>query len=391
MALPPLVFRDPPRSLYVHVPFCRRRCGYCNFTLVAGRDDLQEGYLRAIQAEFATVEPGLELDTIFFGGGTPTQLTPARFERLVEAIFARFQPANDLEFSIEGNPEDLDEAYEATLFRLPVNRISLGVQSFRPEKLKTLEREHSPERAVEAVGRSRRAAGNVSVDLIFGTPGESLDEWQSDLQQAIGLSPDHVSTYGLTWEKGTRYWSRLLSGDLSQVEEDAEAEMYLAARRTLLEAGFEHYEVSNFAPPGRRCRHNEAYWTGKPFFGFGPGAARYIDGWRETNHRSVTTWLKKVAAGESAIAESERLPPRDAARERLVFSLRRLEGIALAGFASTTGFSVDELVEPHLSRFIDAGLFELSADRLRLTERGLLVSDAIWPYFLEARRGERAT
>ena len=375
----------------MHVPFCRRRCGYCNFTLVAGRDDLQESYLKAIDAEFATVEPGLELDTIFFGGGTPTQLTPPRLERLVESIFARFRSANGLEFSIEGNPEDLDEAYEATLARLPVNRISLGVQSFRPEKLKTLEREHSPERAVEAVSRSRRAAGNVSVDLIFGTPRETTEGWAGDLQQAIGLSPDHVSTYGLTWEKGTRYWSRLLAGDLSQIEEDAEAEMYLAARRTLLNAGFEHYEVSNFARPGRRCRHNEAYWTGKPFFGFGPGAARYIDGRRETNHRSVTTWLKKVLAGEPAIAESERLPPRDAARERLVFSLRLLEGISVSEFASTTGFSVNHLVEPHLSRFVDAGLFDLSADRLRLTERGLLVSDAIWPYFLEAKRGERAT
>jgi oxygen-independent coproporphyrinogen-3 oxidase len=391
LVLPPLVFRDPPRSLYVHVPFCRRRCGYCNFTLVAGRDDLQEGYLRAIEAELATVEPGLELDTIFFGGGTPTQLTPPRLERLVESIFARFRPTNDLEFSVEGNPEDLDQAYEATVARLPVNRISLGVQSFREEKLKTLEREHSPDRAIEAVARSKRAAGNVSVDLIFGTPGESIDGWASDLQQAIGLSPDHVSTYGLTWERGTRYWSRLLAGDLSQIEEDAEAEMYLAARRTLLAAGFEHYEVSNFARPGRRCRHNEAYWTGKPFFGFGPGAARYIDGRRETNHRSVTTWLKKVQAGESAIAESERLPPREAARERLVFGLRRLEGISLSDFANSTGFSVSDLVGPYLSRFIEAGLLDLSADRLRLTERGLLVSDAIWPYFLEAKRGERAT
>jgi oxygen-independent coproporphyrinogen-3 oxidase len=166
--------------------------------------------------------------------------------------------------------------------------------------------------------------------------------------------------------------------------------MYLAARRTLLAAGFEHYEVSNFARPGRRCRHNEAYWTGKPFFGFGPGAARYIDGRRETNHRSVTTWLKKVLAGESAVAESERLPPREAARERLVFGLRRLDGISLPDFAESTGFSVSELVEPYLSRFVEAGLLDLSADRLRLTERGLLVSDAIWPYFLEAKRGERS-
>lgn len=375
----------------MHVPFCRRRCGYCNFTLVAGRDDLQESYLRAIEIELATVEPGLPLDTIFFGGGTPTQLEPARLERLVATIFDRFRPAENVEFSIEANPEDLDETYERTLTRLPVNRISLGVQSFEPGKLKTLEREHSPESAVEAVRRSKRAAGNVSIDLIFGTPGETPEAWQDDLAKAIDLAPDHVSTYGLTWEKGTRYWSRLLAGDLSQVEEDDEATMYLAARKTLLAVGFEHYEVSNFAQPGRRCRHNEAYWTGKSFFGFGPGAARFIDGRRETNHRSVTTWLKRIHEGKSPIVESERLPPRDAARERLVFGLRRLDGIELSSFAAETGYSPAELVDPYLSRFVDAGLLELSADRLRLTERGLLVSDAIWPYFLESRRSKPPT
>jgi oxygen-independent coproporphyrinogen-3 oxidase len=229
---------------------------------------------------------------------------------------------------------------------------------------------------------ARAFAKSVSLDLIFGVPGESLDDWRRDLETAISLAPDHVSTYGLTFEKGTAFWSRLSHGELARIEEETERQMYEMAIDLLTAAGFEHYEVSNFARPGHRCRHNETYWRGGQYFAAGPGAARFIDGRRETNHRSTTTYIRRIFAGESPVAESEQLAPEDTARERLVFALRRLEGIDAEQFAAETGFSITALAGDALPRLIDLGLMEIAEGRLKLTRRGLLVSDAIWPEFL---------
>jgi oxygen-independent coproporphyrinogen-3 oxidase len=371
-----------PRAAYIHVPFCRRRCGYCNFTLVAGRDDLIEAYLDALELELASLGEPREVDTLFFGGGTPTHLAPPQLARLF-AIAARWFPrAAGCEVSVEANPEDIDDARADVLADAGVTRVSLGAQSFDARKLQALERSHDAAAIRDAVARCRRFARSVSLDLIFGTPGESLADWQRDLEAALALSPDHVSTYGLTYERGTAFWGRLQRRDLAQLDEELERAMYLAAIDTLLAAGFEHYEVSNFARPGHRCRHNETYWLGRGYYAAGPGAARYVGGRRETNHRSTTTWLRRVLAGESPVAESEQLPPEESARERLVFGLRRLEGVQLADFARQTGFTVEQLCGPALERYVEQGLLERHGGSLRLTRAGLLVSDALWPAFL---------
>jgi oxygen-independent coproporphyrinogen-3 oxidase len=220
--------------------------------------------------------------------------------------------------------------------------------------------------------------------LIFGVPGETLAGWQQELSTAIELQPDHVSTYGLTFERGTAFWNRLAKDELSRIDEELERAMYLAAIDSLAAAGFEHYEVSNFARPNSRCRHNEAYWAGSPYFAAGPGAARYVDGRREMNHRSTTTYLNRVLAGQSPVAQSETLSPEDRAREALVFGLRRLEGVDRREFLDRTGFSVDALVQESLARFVELGLLCYDGERIRLTREGLLVSDAIWPDFLRA-------
>jgi oxygen-independent coproporphyrinogen-3 oxidase len=204
------------------------------------------------------------------------------------------------------------------------------------------------------------------------------------LRTALSLSPDHLSTYGLTFERGTAFWSRLLEGELGRLDEGLEREMYTTAIDTLVTAAFEHYEVSNFARPGHRCRHNETYWAGDGYFAVGPGAARYVDGRREMNHRSTTTWLKRVLAGESPVAESETLSDEDRAREMLVFGLRRMDGVDRAAFAERTGFEIDKLVGPALAKMIEQKLLEDRDGRIRLTRDGLLVSDAIWPHFLRA-------
>jgi oxygen-independent coproporphyrinogen-3 oxidase len=380
-----------PRAAYIHVPFCRHRCGYCNFTLVAGRDDLIGAYLDALSRELAATGGPHPVETLFFGGGTPTHLPPAQLGRLLEVVGRTFPLAAGGEWSVEANPIDLtdDPGGDRTrvLATAGVSRISLGAQSFDPRVLKLLERDHTPEQIAASYDRARQIAQSVSLDLIFGVPGQSLADWQRDLASAVALAPDHLSTYGLTFEKGTAFWSRLGRGEMARADEDLERAMYEAAIETLTAAGYEHYEVSNFARPGHRCRHNETYWTGRPYFATGPGAARFVAGRRETNHRSTTTYIARVLAGQSPVAESEQLEPEDAARERLVFALRRLEGIDLAQFAAETGFAAERLGGDALSRFLNQGLLEI-VDRenhrhLRLTRRGLLVSDALWPEFLQ--------
>ncbi len=371
-----------PRAAYVHVPFCAHRCGYCNFTLVAGRDDLVDRYLEAIALELAALGRPREVDTLFLGGGTPTHLPLDRLARLIDTVLRWFPLAPGHEFSIEANPIDLGPDLVELLAERGVNRISLGGQSFDPEKLRLLERDHSPSLLRRAVELARGRIRSVSVDLIFGTPGETLAGWQRDLAVALELRPGHVSTYGLTFERGTQFWNRLAHGELARLDEETERAMYCTAIDTLTGAGLEHYEVSNFARPGERCRHNEAYWSGAGYYAAGPGAARYVDGRREINHRSTTTWLRRVLAGESPVAESECLAPEDRARERLVFGLRRLAGVERGSFRRTTGYEVDALVGTQLADLVERGFLTDDAQVVRLARAGLLVSDSIWPLFL---------
>jgi len=371
-----------PRAAYVHVPFCRHRCGYCNFTLVAGRDDLIDAYLQAIELELTALDGPHQVDTLFFGGGTPTHLTPAQLERLLAIVSRRFPLAAPGELSIEANPSDLSPPMLTLLAERGVTRISLGGQSFHAEKLRLLERDHSASALREAVAAARAHVHSVSLDLIFGVPGETLDIWQSDLAVALALKPAHVSTYGLTFERGTAFWSRLLEGELGRLDEELERTLYATAIDTLTAAGFEHYEVSNFAAAGHRCRHNEAYWQGRGYFAVGPGAASYVGGTRRMNHRSTTTYLRRVLSGESPVAEEETLSIEDRAREMLVFALRQLVGIERVEFERRSGVAIETLVGEPLRKMVELGLLIDDGRQVRLTREGLFVSDAIWPHFL---------
>ncbi|MEM9186283.1 MAG: radical SAM family heme chaperone HemW [Planctomycetota bacterium] len=370
-----------PRSAYVHVPFCAHRCGYCDFTVVAGRGDLVGDYLRAVQLELAT-QPPAEVDTLYFGGGTPSQLTGDDFERLAHGVLRHWRPAPGFEWTVEANPADVTVDFIDRLSTLGVTRLSLGGQSFDADKLRRLERDHGPDEIARAIGQARDAGIDVCVDLIFAAPGETLDAWRRDLAAAITLRPCHVSTYGLTYERGTAFWTRRLRGELSEVAEDLQRDMYLAAIDDLSAAGFEHYEVSNFAQPGRRSLHNQGYWSGDGYHAVGPGATRFVAGVRETNHRSTTTYLRRTLAGESAVAEREVLSVEQRAREVLVFALRKLEGVDLSGFAAKTGYRVEELGDAAIARYRRQGLLAESDGRLRLTREGLLVSDSLWPDLL---------
>jgi len=371
----------PPRAVYIHVPFCSQRCGYCNFTLVARRDDLIDRYLDTLAVELSWLGDEFDVDTLFFGGGTPSHLSPTQLDRLCQIVRRHFPRRTGQEFSVEANPNDIDPQRVAVLAAHGVIRISLGVQSFQAAKLQQLDREHRADQIYRAVDLCR-AFRSVAIDLIFAAPGETLIGWADDLKQALLLNIDHVSTYGLTFEKGTAFWSRRMVGEIHGLPEELESQMYAAAIDTLTAGGFEHYEVSNFARPGHRCRHNDTYWLGEEYFAAGPGAARYVGGRREVNHRSTTTYLQRVMAGDSPVAECETLSPEDAARELFVFAMRRLEGVSRSWFTARSGFSIEQLAGPELAKSTDQGLLADDGEIVKLTRRGLFVSDALWPRFL---------
>ena len=373
--------QDPfarPRHAYVHVPFCRHRCGYCDFTLVAGRDDLVDRYLAALAVELDRLAGPLDLDTLYLGGGTPSHLGPAGLRRLFALLQERLRVASAAELTLEVNPLDVTEAFLEAAVECGVNRVSLGAQSFDPATLRALDRDHAPADVHGAVGRLLDAGLTVSVDLMTAAPGQTLLEVENDLTAVVGLGVQHVSVYCLTWEKGTAFEAARRRGDLAPVPEHLERAMFEAAIDRLEAAGFEHYEVSNFARPGFRCRHNEAYWDCRPWEAFGPGAARFDGRTRITNHRSTTAWISRTLAGEDAGGDVDAMNPEQAARERIVVGLRRRDGVSRAAFRAASGFVLDALIAGSLRRWLESGLATDDGDRVRLTRAGLLVSDGLW-------------
>ena len=366
------------RHAYVHVPFCRHRCGYCDFTLVAGRDDLVERYLSAIERELSRVETPLHLDTLYLGGGTPSHLGPRGLRRLFGILRTRLASAAQCEVTVEANPLDVTDGFVAAAADCGVTRVSLGGQSLDAKTLRSLDRDHSPADVVAAVERLRNHGITVNLDLMIAAPGQSLADVDRDLDAAVGLSSEHVSVYCLTWEKGTAFDSQRRKGHVAAVDETVERAMFERAIDRLAAAGYEHYEVSNFARPGFRCRHNEAYWDCRPWEAFGPGAARFDGRTRSTNHRSVTAWIDRVLAGADFTGDRDAMTDEQAARERIVVGLRRRDGIDRGPFLDASGFELDTLSGSAIGGWVAAGLAIDDGRRVRLTREGLLLSDGLW-------------
>ena len=376
-----------PRHAYVHVPFCRHRCGYCDFTLVAGRDDLVDRYFAALGRELERIRrvaasehesACLDLDTLYLGGGTPSHLGPAGLRRLFAILHDRLRPTSDAEVSLEANPLDVTAEFVAAARDCGVTRVSLGGQSLDAATLRALDRDHEPDDVRRAVGLLQGAGLAVSLDLMTAAPGQSLPAVEADLAAAVALGPEHVSVYCLTWEQGTAFAAARRRGELAEVPEDLERAMFEAAIDRLEAAGYEHYEVSNFARPGRRCRHNEAYWDCRPWEAVGPGAARFDGRTRITNHRSTTAWMTRVLAGEDCSGDVDAMSIEDAARERLVVGLRRRDGVDRAAFRAASGCDLDAVAGPAVARWVAAGLATDLGPHIRLTRAGLLVSDTLW-------------
>lgn len=372
---PPTV--SSPRAAYVHVPFCVHRCGYCDFTVVADRDDLVTRYLNALETELQQLDRPFVCDTVFIGGGTPTYLEPADLGRLLTAVCRAFPLAEGAEFSVEANPFRLTDDRLDVLADHGVNRVSLGVQSFDLAVLKTLERDHSVEIAVDAVERSRARIPNTSLDLIFGVPGQSMASWKDSLETAIGLGTAHVSCYGLTIEKGTSFWTRRQKGRLTETSDELQREMYAFAMERLPAAALKQYEISNYARPGFESRHNENYWVGGEFFGVGPGAASLVGGVRRTNHRSTTTWMKRLESGVSAVVEEEPFDVTTRGDELIMTSLRRRDGLSFEAFEHAIGQSLESFAPGAIAKCVDAGWLVADDVGVRLTREGRFLADTV--------------
>ena len=380
----------PPHSAYIHVPFCRHRCGYCDFSLVAGRDDLIDRYFQALARELSRVGQRLMLDTLYFGGGTPSHLGPDGIRQLF-AILANSMVTNaGAEVSLEANPLDVTIDFVAAARDCGVNRVSLGGQSLDAATLASLDRDHLPDDVRRAVDRLLSAACTVSVDLMIAAPGQSLAAVERDLEAVKSLGVQHVSVYCLTWEKGTNFDSLRQKGMLHRAEESLECDMFEATIDRLEAAGFEHYEVSNFARAGFRCRHNEAYWDCRPWEAFGPGAARFDGRTRITNHRSTQAWMTRVLSGEDFTGDCDAMTQEQAARERVVVGLRRRDGVDREAFEQSSGFSLDAIAGGAVRRWVAGGLAQDNGQRVQLTRKGLLVSDALWAAILNPEAEKEA-
>ncbi|MBI3947731.1 MAG: radical SAM family heme chaperone HemW [Armatimonadetes bacterium] len=378
-------------GLYIHVPFCLRKCHYCDFySLPAGpAPEHAYAFVAAVEREMASAAARhaalgpLSAATLFLGGGTPSLLTPAQLGRLLAAARTHFLLAPDAEITIEANPGTLDAEKARAVRDLGVNRVSVGVQSFDDPLLRRLGRAHAAARGIEAIGHLR-AAGleNISLDLMFALPGQSLASWRETLRRAIALAPEHVSAYGLTVEPGTPFadWER--QGRLSRPDEELEAAMLEEGIAILTAAGYEHYEISNFARPGRQCAHNRTYWRNEPYLGFGPSAASYSGGARSVNVRSLSRYLAAIAAGESPVETVEAATRELEMGETMMVGLRLLEGVTQARFRERFGVPLQEAYADPIRRLTAAGLVTCDEHRLALTRRGLLLASNVMAEFL---------
>ncbi len=394
--LPGLDDPDPaafqPHGLYVHVPFCASKCGYCDFYSVAVKEHDTAGLVMRIGRELGIRlrdSPG-NLRTVFIGGGTPTVLRPNQLISLLDAVSRTARVDRITEFTVEANPDTIDDDKVKLLVQGGVTRVSMGVQSFFVRELATLERLHAPDDIAPSVEMLRRCdIRQINLDLIFGIPGQTLDTWLQSLTRAIELEPDHMACYGLTYESGTRLTAMRRAGRITPCDEQLEADMYLCAIDTLSEVGFEQYETSNFARPGCMCRHNLIYWRNEPYIGVGPSAAGYVDGRRYKNIVDIDDYIRMMDTQGHAEAESEIVDTHMLMTEMIMMQLRLVEGLSFESFRKRTGVDPLALFGDVLDRLVDLGFVTVSDTHIALTRPGRLISDAVMAELVSAYVGQK--
>ncbi len=367
-------------GIYIHIPFCKQRCRYCAFYSTT-QHHLQERYTDALCLELRARKnyiKGERVDTIYLGGGTPSLLTSEQLERIVDTIEKEYTISPIAERTIECNPDDLTPTHLAMLRQRGFNRISMGVQSFNDDILRTLGRRHTADSAREAV-KNVRAAGfdNISIDLMFALPGSTPQTWENDLRNAIELHPDHISAYNLTYEEGTPLFRALQKGDIKELTEEENIAQFNSLIEKLKEAGYRHYEISNFARPGRESRHNSSYWNDTPYIGCGAGAHSYDGTSRGWNASNIELYIKNLEEGTPPF-EVEELTTEERYNDAVLTRLRTADGLPTEWVKEKFGHTLYNYMMKAAQKEITHGSLELLPDgHLRLTPKGIFISDAV--------------
>ena len=366
-------------SLYIHIPFCVGKCHYCGFYSTIYTLQQANEYIAALRIEAANYQHvfnGRTFDSVYIGGGTPTALSSDQLEKLIAAIHKHFHISGDAEWTIEANPNTVSDSQLTLLREGGVNRLSLGLQSLNDDVLKTLGRVHSALEAVDAFMIARNAGfTNIGVDLIYGVPGQTPDEWNETLEKVISLKPEHVSAYSLSLDEGSRFRREAEAGRFALPGDDQVATMYGRAVKNLGRAGYSRYEISNFSLPGFICRHNMNYWERGEYLGLGPGAWSFISGTRHRTIADVREYSLRMNAGLSVIEDEEVANFRQAANETIMLGLRTVQGVDRARYERVFGADTVQLLEQNAAPLKEAGLIEESKGRIRLTEKGFLLAD----------------
>ena len=391
-----------PLALYVHIPFCETKCPYCDFNTYARIESLIPSYVAALNNEislWSDLLGGPAVETVFFGGGTPSYLPAERIASIIEAIHDGFDVASDAEVTLESNPGDFEESKLAAYLEAGVNRLSIGVQSLDDRLLKVLGRRHSAAEAVQAYALALEAGfDNVNVDLMYGLPDQTAAEWQQTLEGVAELSPAHISMYCLTLEEGTPMEQQVKSGQVPSPDQDLAADMYIMAQDFMGPLGYRHYEISNWARPGSECRHNLTYWRNRSYLGVGPGAHSYLDSFRFWNLKSPREYVRLLQEGLTSTAsvdslsaevlgdvpvveDVERIDRRLEMAETLMMGLRLDTGIRIDDFAERFGVTPDQAYGETIEELSSIGLLEGIDGRLRLTSRGRMLGNEVFARF----------
>lgn len=366
-------------GIYIHIPFCKRRCIYCDFFSTT-QSDQKSTYVRALCEELRIRKDYLQeedIETIYLGGGTPSQLSQKELESIFTTIYNIYKVKENAEITLEANPDDLTPEYVSMLRQLPINRISMGIQTFQENTLKLLHRRHTAQQAVEAFYRCREAGfQNISIDLMYGLPGETLETWIHDLKQAIDLHPEHISAYHLIYEEGTVLWKLREECQVKEADEDLSVSLFSTLIDMLTQAGYQHYEISNFCLPGLHSQHNSSYWTGKNYLGCGPSAHSYNGFSRQWNVASLDKYMTSISSGQPDF-ELEELDLYTRYNDFVITSIRTCWGMPLSRLQ--TEYSKElyhyclRMAKPHLEQ----GVLQLQDEVLKLTSKGIFVSDGI--------------
>ena len=375
-------------GLYIHIPFCKSRCIYCAFYSTTA-EQMKQAYVDAVCREMelrkAVYEKegkdvGKTIATVYLGGGTPSQLSPTQLQQLFDTIARHYDMSDDAEITIECNPDDVTEAFAELLRSLPVNRVSMGAQTFDDDRLQFIHRRHTSKQVTTAIQRLReKGIHNISIDLMYGFPEETLEEWEYDIQQALALNVEHISAYALTYEEGTPLYRLLEEGKVKEIDEERSLAMYDRLIDRLQEAGYEHYEISNFSRKGWRSRHNSSYWQLVPYIGIGAAAHSYDGRRRQWNIADINSYINHIQQG-IVPAEGELLDKDSRYNDHVMLALRTCEGLDL----STLDSDERSYCEETAKKFVLDGLLVKTDKHLRLSRKGLFVSDMIMSELMKA-------